>query len=108
MGSSEMRAKERRATLAQLSAHSSPRILLATGRYICEGFDDAPLDSVFLALPISWTGPLQQYAGRLHRHHKDKARVVVYDYVDHTVPILQRMGRKRLRGYKAMGYVALG
>ena len=103
-----MRAKERRAALAQLTAHSSPRILLATGRYIGEGFDDAPLDSLFLALPISWTGTLQQYAGRLHRYHKDKARVTVYDYVDHTVPILQRMFRKRLRGYKAMGYVVLG
>ena len=103
-----MGAKERRAALAQLTAHSSPRILLATGRYIGEGFDDASLDSLFLALPISWTGTLQQYAGRLHRHHKDKARVVVHDYVDHRVPMLQRMFRKRLRGYKAMGYVVLG
>ena len=103
-----MRAKERRTALAQLTENSSPRILLATGRYIGEGFDDTPLDSLFLALPISWTGTLQQYAGRLHRYHKDKARVVVYDYVDHTVPILHRMFRKRLRGYKAMGYVTLG
>ena len=100
-----MRAKERRTALAQLAKDSSPRILLATGRYIGEGFDHAPLDSLFLALPISWTGTLQQYAGRLHRHHKDKARVVVYDYVDTSVPILQRMFRRRLRGYRAMGYL---
>ena len=82
------------------------RLLLATGRYIGEGFDDARLDTLFLALPISWRGTLQQYAGRLHRAHAGKRVVQIYDYVDEQVPVLARMYRKRLRGYRAMGYVA--
>jgi superfamily II DNA or RNA helicase len=80
------------------------RILIATGRYIGEGFDDARLDTLILAMPISWRGTLQQYAGRLHRLHENKKVVQVYDYVDIGVPILTRMWRKRIRGYKAMGY----
>jgi superfamily II DNA or RNA helicase len=80
------------------------RLLLATGRYIGEGFDDSRLDTMFLALPISWRGTLQQYAGRLHRAHAGKRVVQIYDYVDEQVPVLGRMYRKRLRGYRAMGY----
>jgi superfamily II DNA or RNA helicase len=80
------------------------RIVLATGRFIGEGFDDPWLDTLFLAMPISWRGTLQQYAGRLHREHADKHDVRIYDYVDAGVPALQRMFDKRLRGYRAMGY----
>jgi superfamily II DNA or RNA helicase len=80
------------------------RIVLATGRFIGEGFDDPWLDTLFLAMPISWRGTLQQYAGRLHREHADKHEVRIYDYVDGEVPALQRMFNKRLRGYRAMGY----
>jgi superfamily II DNA or RNA helicase len=80
------------------------RLLLATGRYIGEGFDDSRLDTLLLALPISWRGTLQQYAGRLHRAHAGKRVVRIYDYVDDEVPVLGRMYRKRLRGYRAMGY----
>ena len=80
------------------------RIVLATGRFIGEGFDDTSLDTLFLAMPISWRGTLQQYAGRLHREHADKHEVRIYDYVDANVPTLQRMFSKRLRGYRAMGY----
>ncbi|NUM53405.1 MAG: DEAD/DEAH box helicase family protein [Candidatus Hydrogenedentes bacterium] len=80
-------------------------VILATGRYIGEGFDYAPLDTLFLAMPISWRGTLQQYVGRLHRLHASKNEVRVYDYVDHDVPMLARMFAKRLRGYRAMGYV---
>jgi superfamily II DNA or RNA helicase len=81
------------------------RILIATGRYIGEGFDDARLDTLFLAMPISWRGTLQQYVGRLHRLHDTKQVVQVYDYVDIQVPILMRMYKKRVKGYKAIGYL---
>jgi superfamily II DNA or RNA helicase len=79
-------------------------VLIATGRYIGEGFDDARLDTLFLAMPISWRGTLQQYVGRLHRLHDAKREVQVYDYVDGSVPIFARMFEKRLKGYEAIGY----
>jgi superfamily II DNA or RNA helicase len=80
------------------------RVLVATGRYIGEGFDDARLDTLFLALPISWKGTLQQYAGRLHRLYDRKKIIMIYDYIDSNVPVLMRMYQKRLKGYRAMGY----
>jgi len=80
------------------------RLVIATGRYIGEGFDDARLDTLFLALPVSWKGTLTQYAGRLHRLHPDKTEVRIYDYVDRDVPMLARMFERRLRGYRAIGY----
>ena len=78
--------------------------VLATGRYIGEGFDDARLDTLFLALPVSWKGTLSQYAGRLHRQHEGKREVRIYDYVDPQVPMLVRMFEKRLATYRAIGY----
>lgn len=83
---------------------SEERVILATGRYIGEGFDDSRLDTLFLAMPISWRGTLQQYVGRLHRLHEGKRLVQVYDYVDVRVPILVKMYQRRLKGYEAMGY----
>ena len=80
------------------------RLLLATGRYIGEGFDDPRLDTLFLALPISWKGTLVQYTGRLHRLHPGKRDLHIFDYVDREVPMLLRMFEKRLRGYRAIGY----
>ena len=80
------------------------RLLLATGRYIGEGFDDARLDTLFLALPVSWKGTLVQYAGRLHRLHPGKREVRVIDYVDSKVPMLVKMFEKRRVGYRAIGY----
>lgn len=80
------------------------RVILATGRFIGEGFDDERLDTLFLVLPISWKGTLQQYAGRLHRIYDLKHEVQIYDYVDSHVPMLARMYQKRLKGYQAMGY----
>lgn len=80
------------------------RVILATGKYLGEGFDDARLDTLFLAMPISWKGTLAQYAGRLHRQHDMKKEVVIFDYADVRIPILDRMFRKRLRGYDAIGY----
>jgi len=80
------------------------RLVLATGRYIGEGFDDTRLDTLFLALPVSWKGTLIQYTGRLHRLHPAKTAVRIFDYVDREVPMLRRMFEKRLRGYRAIGY----
>lgn len=94
---------ERIASLAQLKDQSG-WVLVATGRLIGEGFDHAPLDTLFLALPISWRGTLQQYAGRLHRVHADKTDIRIYDYVDDRVAVLAKMYERRLRGYRAMGY----
>jgi superfamily II DNA or RNA helicase len=79
-------------------------VTLATGSYIGEGFDVARLDTLFLAMPISWKGTLQQYVGRLHRLHDSKKVVQVYDYVDGYVPMLARMYERRLKGYNAIGY----
>jgi superfamily II DNA or RNA helicase len=73
-------------------------------QYLGEGFDDARLDTLFLALPVSWRGTLSQYAGRLHRLHDMKKEVVIYDYVDPEVPVLGKMYKRRLAGYKAIGY----
>ena len=101
-----MKAKERRETFEHLSSipDDQERLLLATGRYIGEGFDDARLDTLFLALPVSWKGTLVQYTGRLHRLRPGKTEVRIYDYVDTAVPMLARMFEKRLRGYRAIGY----
>ena len=82
----------------------SPRILLATGRLVGEGFDHPPLDTLVLAMPVSWKGTLQQYAGRLHREHPAKKDVRIIDFVDTAHPALLRMWEKRQRGYRAMGY----
>ena len=81
-----------------------PRVLLATGKYIGEGFDDARLDTLFLTSPISWKGILQQYAGRLHRSHHAKIDVIIYDYVDMNIPMARRMFERRKKGYVALGY----
>lgn len=78
------------------------QLILATGRYIGEGF--GPAGHTFLALPFSWKGMLVQYAGRLHRLHPGKEVVRVYDYVDGAVPMLAKMHEKRMKGFKAMGY----
>lgn len=82
----------------------APRILLATGKLVGEGFDHPPLDTLVLAMPISWKGTLQQYAGRLHREHATKTDVRIVDFVDTGHPALLRMWEKRQRGYRAMGY----
>jgi superfamily II DNA or RNA helicase len=80
------------------------RVIVATGRYLGEGFDDARLDTLFLTMPISWRGTLAQYAGRLHRLHAAKREVIIYDYVDQEEPMLAKMAGKRRAGYSALGY----
>ena len=101
--------KEQQAELERLASipDGEERLVIATGKYIGEGFDDARLDTLFLAMPISWKGTLQQYVGRLHRLHENKQEVRVYDYVDIQVPILDKMFIKRQSGYKHIGYVTV-
>lgn len=101
-----IQVKARRAALQHLSelSHDQPRLVLATGRYIGEGFDDPRLDTLLLTMPIAWKGTLVQYAGRLHRTHPAKHDALIYDYVDADVPVLRRMYGKRLRAYRKMGY----
>ena len=101
--------KESRETQEQLVAilDGEPRVLLATGRYVGEGFDDSRLDTLFLTLPVSWRGTIAQYVGRLHRLHDGKTEVRVYDYADLNVPMLSRMFDRRCQGYEAVGYTVL-
>ena len=103
-------AKEKREILQGLSQIPSDEslILVATGRYVGEGFDLPRLDTLFLAMPVSWKGTLAQYAGRLHRNYEGKQEVLIYDYVDIRVPMLERMYHKRLSGYAAIGYAVRG
>ncbi len=104
-----MTKNEMGAATARLAAipGDEPRLLLATGRLIGEGFDDARLDTLFLTLPVSWHGTIAQYAGRLHRLHAHKREVRVMDYADLNVPMLSRMFDRRCRGYEAVGYTIL-
>lgn len=101
-----MSRKQRSATVAELDqlAPQEPRILLASGKLVGEGFDHPALDTLVLAMPVSWKGTLQQYAGRLHREHSEKSDVRILDFVDSEHAVFNRMWEKRLRGYRAMGY----
>lgn len=104
-----MGRKELHTVLARLAdiPDNAARLILATGRFIGEGFDDSRLDTLFLALPVSWRGTIAQYAGRLHRLHEGKREVCIYDYADLDVPMLARMFDRRCRGYEALGYSIL-
>lgn len=100
-------SKKQRSTLIETLNElpsDAPRVLLATGKLVGEGFDHPPLDTLILAMPVSWKGTLQQYAGRLHREHASKTDVRVVDFVDYGHPALMRMWEKRQGGYRAMGY----
>ena len=98
--------KEKRIAMENLGniPASESLVIVATGKYIGEGFDYPRLDTLFLALPISWKGNIAQYAGRLHRDYEGKNEVRIYDYVDIRVPICDSMYRKRLRWYASVGY----
>jgi superfamily II DNA or RNA helicase len=96
-----MRAKERKAANEQLP---NAQVIVATGKYVGEGFDLPRLDTLFLAMPIAWRGSLAQYAGRIHRESDGKDIVTIFDYVDASLPMLKRMFNKREKGYKAMNY----
>lgn len=98
--------KEKREKLAALRAVPADEslVVVATGKYIGEGFDEPRLDTILLAMPVSWKGTLAQYAGRLHRNYEGKQEVRIYDYTDIHIPMLERMYHKRLKGYSELGY----
>ena len=102
--------KQTREALAKVAdtPETDQLLLIATGKYIGEGFDEPRLDTLFLAMPIAWKGTLQQYAGRLHRLHDSKKEVLIYDYVDVNIRVLEKMYGKRLSGYGSIGYKARG
>ena len=103
-------ARQSKAALQRLRETTEDQnlIIVATGPFIGEGFDEPRLDTLFLAMPISWKGTLQQYAGRLHRLLDRKKEVQIYDYVDVHVRMLEKMYQKRLKGYASMGYKVKG
>ena len=97
------KTKEMQEIIQNADKNQQARIILATSSSIGEGFDDSRLDTLFLTMPVSWKGRIIQYVGRLHRNHKDKEELIVYDYLD-NMKILERMYYKRIKGYKASGY----
>ncbi len=103
-GGMGVRQRKKLLTDMQEISKDEGRIIIATGKYLGEGFDDARLDTLFLVMPVSWKGTLAQYAGRLHRLHHAKTEVRIYDYVDSNVPMLGKMSEKRIMGYKGLGY----
>lgn len=100
-----MGKQQRSAAMEDLSQNA--HVILATGRYVGEGFDCSRLDTLFITMPVSWRGTVAQYVGRLHRLHDGKEVVQVYDYADLNVPMLERMFDKRCAGYEAVGYSIL-
>ena len=98
--------KEKRQKMEQLQSIPStePLVIVATGKYVGEGFDYARLDTLFLVSPVAWKGIVAQYAGRLHREFEGKQDVQIYDYIDIRVPVCESMYRKRLKGYSSIGY----
>ena len=104
VGSALAKEKRLKMELLQNISDDELMIIVATGKYVGEGFDCPRLDTLFLALPVSWKGIIAQYAGRLHRDHRGKEEVRIYDYIDINVPICEAMYRRRLKGYANVGY----
>ena len=104
IGSESAKEKRQKQELLNSISPSDSLVIIATGKYVGEGFDYARLDTLFLALPVSWKGIVVQYAGRLHREYEGKHEVLIYDYVDVHVPVYEVMYRRRLKGYAATGY----
>lgn len=103
-GQGTAKSKREQLELVRSVSKTESMILMATGKYAGEGFDEPRLDTLFLAMPISWSGTLSQYVGRLHRNYEGKSRVMIYDYIDIHVHMLENMYKKRLRGYAKLGY----
>jgi superfamily II DNA or RNA helicase len=104
IGAESAKTKREKLSAIANAAENDRYVIVATGKYVGEGFDEARLDTLLLAMPISWKGKLAQYAGRLHRQYKGKNEVIIYDYVDINVGVLEGMYHKRMVGYRAIGY----
>lgn len=104
--SGELTAKKRKEALEKIKKlkNGDRYVIVATGKLIGEGFDEARLDTLFMAMPIAWKGTIAQYAGRLNRNYVGKNEVIIYDYVDIHIPVLERMYHKRLTAYRSVGY----
>ena len=104
VGSESAKEKRQKMEYLQNISPSQPLVIIATGKYVGEGFDYPRLDTLFLALPVSWKGIIAQYAGRLHREYQGKKEVRIYDYIDIRVPMCDVMYKRRLKGYSSVGY----
>ena len=104
VGSESAKEKRQKMEYLQNIPSSESLVIVATGKYVGEGFDYPRLDTLFLALPVSWKGIIAQYAGRLHREYPGKKEVRIYDYIDIRVPMYDVMYKRRLRGYASVGY----
>ena len=104
VGSESAKEKRKKMEYLQNIPISEPLVIVATGKYVGEGFDYPRLDTLFLALPVSWKGIITQYAGRLHREYPGKKEVRIYDYIDIRVPMCDVMYKRRLKGYASVGY----
>lgn len=104
VGSESTKEKRQKMEHLQSIPPSEPLVIVATGKYVGEGFDYARLDTLFLVSPVSWKGIVAQYVGRLHREYEGKQDVQIYDYIDIRVPVCESMHRKRLKGYASIGY----
>ena len=105
VGSESTKEKRQKMELLHSIPPSEPLVIVATCKYVGEGFDYARLDTLFLVSPVSWKGIVAQYAGRLHREFEGKHDVQIYDYIDIHVPVCETMYRRRLKGYASIGYV---
>ena len=104
IGSESTKDKRQKMEHLQSIPSSEQLVIVATGKYVGEGFDYARLDMLFLVSPVAWKGIVAQYAGRLHREYEGKQDVQIYDYIDIRVPVCESMYRKRLKGYASIGY----
>jgi superfamily II DNA or RNA helicase len=104
VGSESTKEKRQKMELLHSILATEPLVIVATGKYVGEGFDCPRLDTLFLSLPVSWKGIVAQYAGRLHREYDGKHEVLIYDYIDIHIPMCEVMYRRRLKGYAAVGY----
>ena len=104
IGSESNKDKRQKIEYLQSIPPSEQLVIVATGKYVGEGFDYARLDTLFLVSPVAWKGIVAQYAGRLHREYEGKQDVQIYDYIDIRVPVCESMYRKRLKGYASIGY----
>ena len=107
VGSESTKEKREKMELLQSIPANEPLVIVATGKYVGEGFDCPRLDTLFMALPVSWKGIVAQYAGRLHREYPGKKDVRIYDYIDFHVAMFDQMFRRRMKGYSAIGYEVL-